>query len=517
MSFLLSLILAFSSAAQAHSVHPLQSDNKFVSLCYHDVSAGFVGNAFSVRKKDLVDQFDYLKAHYNIVSLQDILDASHGKKTLPPKAVLLTFDDGLASFYENVYPLLKTYKFKAVFGVVGKWIDDGAAPDYGFKDTNPKMASWKQLKEMSDSGFVDVVSHTYDMHQGLIFNPQGSQAPMAGFFQYDPKTKAYETEEAFSSRVFADLQKNEELIKKHIGKNHPVIIWPYGAYNNLSIKAAESAGLPMQFTLRAGLNNTQDLSIIHRGLILADMDIAQFAGVLETAFVDTKPLRMIRVDLDSIWKKTETESEQQLGDLLEQTLASGVNGVLLQAVTDSGAAYFATSKLPVRGDYLNRATHTLKSRALVADVYARMPVSVLKNTADATAMIRDLTKFTDIDGIFFEVSPKENIQDIPFESFETAARAIRPHLRFGLIGQKPVKPEMFDFVMLPKVTSEITPQKLVISLPQDFKSDAAHMIAQGYLNLYYDVNFKGFVPDTDFRNVFSVRQSAMNPSKGEAK
>jgi biofilm PGA synthesis lipoprotein PgaB len=504
-----------------------KSASTFVTLCYHDVSNGFLGDIYSVRKKDLIDQFEYLKAHYNVVGLQDIIEASQGKKNLPPKAVLITVDDGLASFYENVYPLLKSYKFKAVYSIVGKWTEDGAAADYGFKDSNPKMATWKQIKEMSKSGWVDVVSHSYDLHDSHVYNPQGSLAPMGGFFKYDLATKAYETDEEFTSRVQTDLQKSSDLIKKHLGKTFPVMTWPYGAYNSYSIKAAENAGLKMQMTLRAGLTHVDDLSIIRRGLILGTMEIPQFAAVLEKAFVVQVPLRMVRVDLDSIWKKSEGETEQALGDLLEQTLSLGANAVLIQAVSESGEAYFATSHLPVQGDYVNRAAHTLRGRARVDNIFVRVPPSLLKNPEAGAAVIRDLVKLTDIDGVFFDVSDKDKLEELPFASLMAAARNVRPHMQFGLIGQKPLNAKLFDYVLLSPSqlekekaslsTPEWQPEHMFVALPKDYKLDAAHVMSQGYLNLFYDVNFNGIVADTDFKNLFSVRSVRAEIHKGEAK
>lgn len=501
--------------------------NTFVTLCYHDVSTGFLGDIYSVRKKDLIEQFDYLKAHYNVVGLQDIQDAAAGKKNLPPKAVLITVDDGLASFYENVYPLLKTYKFKAVFSIVGKWTEDGAAADYGFKDSNPKMASWKQIKEMAKSGWVDIASHSYDLHDSHVYNPQGSVAPMGGFFKYDAATKSYETDEAFTNRIQADLQKSNDLIKKHLGKTIPVMTWPYGAYSTLSIKAAQNVGLKMQMTLRAGLTHVDDLTIIRRGLILSHMEIPQFAAVLEKAFVKQVQLRMIRVDLDSIWKKNEGETEQALGDLLEQTLSLGVNGVLVQAVSSSGEAYFPTTHLPVRGDYVNRTVHTLRSRARVEYVYVRVPQSLLKNPETAAAAVRDLAKLTDIDGIFFDVTDKDRLEELPFAAVMAAARSVRPHVQFGLIGQKPVDAKQFDFVLLSPTqlekekaslsTPEWSPERLIVALPKDYKLDAAHVMSQGYLNLFYDVNFNGITADADFKNLFYVRPPNAETPKGEAK
>lgn len=512
----------FSIALHVHADSP----KTFAALCYHDVSNGFVGNNFSIRKKDLIAQFDYLKEHYNVVSLQDLREASAGTKQLPEKAVLLTFDDGLMSFYENVFPLLKEYKFKAVFAIVVKWTEDGAAPDYGFKDSNPKMATWAQLKEMSDSGFVEIVSHSYDLHQGHLINPQGNQASMAGYFGYDPVSKSYQSEKELSDLVLADLKKSNEVIKKNLGLTNTVMVWPYGSSNGISRQAARDAGMNIQMTLNPGFNNVQDLSHIGRGLIMANFDITKFASVLEHAFVDQSPVRMIRVDLDSIWKKTEADSEQILGDLLEKALELKPSAALIQAISKSGDVYFPTKQHKVRADYLNRVAHTLKNRAQIPFVYARLPESYLKNTESNKMALRDLAKFTDVDGVYFEVSAKNQVKEALIESAKAAIHSVHPSWRIGLIGQSSQHAGLVDDVIL--TSQQIGKDKtrwsnsdqsvrLIVSVPHDYKVQASHALAQGYKHLYHDINFKDFPMDADYKSIFSVPQQSQIENKGEAK
>ncbi len=522
-SILLFFVFAFFSIALcAHADSP----KTFAALCYHDISNGFVGNNFSLRKKDLVTQFDYLKAHYNVVSLQDLRDASAGVKELPEKAVLLTFDDGLMSFYENVFPLLKEYKFKAVFAIVVKWTEDGAAPDYGFKDSNPKMATWAQLKEMSESGLVEIVSHSYDLHQGHLINPQGNQASMAGYFGYDPVSKSYQSEKELLNIVRADLKKSNEIIKKNLGLTNTVMVWPYGSSNGISAQAAREAGMTIQMTLQPGLNNVQDLSHIGRGLMMANIDITKFATVLEHAFVEQSPVRMIRVDLDGIWKKSESESEQILGDLLEKVLELRPSAALIQASSKSGDVYFPTKHHKERGDYLNRVAHTLKNRAQVPFVYARLPENYLKNSEANKMALRDLAKFTDVDGVYFEISAKTPVKDALVESAKSAIHSIRPFWRIGLMGQSPQHVGLVDDVVLTSQQLEkdkarwvgsVQPARLIVSVPLDYKIQASHALAQGFRHLYHDNNFKDFTTDSDYKSIFSVPQHDLIENKGEAK
>jgi hypothetical protein len=75
------------------------------------------------------------------------------------RAVMLTFDDGLAEVYGTVYPLLQRYAMKAVAYVVPGWIG------------SPGIVSWEQLKEMHASGVVDVQSHSMN-HRAIYVGSQ---------------------------------------------------------------------------------------------------------------------------------------------------------------------------------------------------------------------------------------------------------------------------------------------------------------------------------------------------------
>ena len=52
-------------------------------------------------------QLAYLRRHHQIVTMEHVLDAlENGGAGLPPRAVLLTFDDGYADHYRHVFPIL---------------------------------------------------------------------------------------------------------------------------------------------------------------------------------------------------------------------------------------------------------------------------------------------------------------------------------------------------------------------------------------------------------------------------
>ncbi|MDG0817714.1 poly-beta-1,6-N-acetyl-D-glucosamine N-deacetylase PgaB [Bdellovibrio svalbardensis] len=427
----------------------LASTNDFDVLCYHDVSKTPPKDAYGITLAQLQEQFEFLQKNYAIVSIDDVILASQGKKTLPAKAVLITFDDGLASFYDLVYPLLKRYKLPAVFAVVGKWVEDGKAPDYGYADVNPPMVTWKQLKEMSDSGLVAVVSHTYDMHHGHIFNPQGNEQASAGFLRFNLESKSFETEKDFFARVKTDLAKNEDLIRKHIGKNYPLIVWPYGTYNGLSQKAATELGMPMQFSIDKGLNNTGNLTLVHRGMLLSHYSLSTFAEGMKTSFVYEAPVRAVSVDLDSLWVGSEDESNVNLGKLNDKTAEVRPNLALIQTFSAKGEAYFPTSQLTMKANFFPRVAHILQNRSRVEKVYAAVPLQYLKNSPNPEQLIHDLATYSDIDGIFFDSrgAGAKKIEKLIEQAMKTGSE-MRPSWNYGLIGPvSSIKTDKFKYII----------------------------------------------------------------------
>lgn len=61
-------------------------------------------------------QLDYIGRHYNVVTMEDVIAAIRGSgPTLPPRALLLTFDDGYADHFQTVFPLLDRLGFQGSF------------------------------------------------------------------------------------------------------------------------------------------------------------------------------------------------------------------------------------------------------------------------------------------------------------------------------------------------------------------------------------------------------------------
>lgn len=52
------------------------------------------------------EQLEFLRKHYNIIRMEDVIAAVEGHGDLPEKAALMTFDDGYSDHFTNVFPIL---------------------------------------------------------------------------------------------------------------------------------------------------------------------------------------------------------------------------------------------------------------------------------------------------------------------------------------------------------------------------------------------------------------------------
>lgn len=102
------------------------------------------------------------------------------EKALPPKAVLLSFDDGYSSFYTRVWPLLQAWNVPALWAPVGSWVDTPANQKVNFgglMTPRDRFATWDMVRELSQSPLIEIGSHTWASHYGIPANPQGSREP----------------------------------------------------------------------------------------------------------------------------------------------------------------------------------------------------------------------------------------------------------------------------------------------------------------------------------------------------
>lgn len=345
--------------------------------------------SYAVTAQQFSEHIDWLQNNgYHFINVDQLIKAHQGKYTLPTKPVLLTVDDGYQSFYQNAYPIVRAKKIPVVLAVVGSWLEPKANQkvDFGGEEiTRNKILSWNELKEMQNSGFVEIASHSYHLHRGVNANPQGNSEPAAITRIYDSNTKTYESDANYQARVYQDLKKNNELLQAHGLRSPRVMVWPYGRYNMQLVQISKQLGMPITITLDDGADHAkQSIQNMGRILIQGNMSTNALAQEIKNRELNlndnNRPQKIMHVDLDYIYDPDPKQQERNLGNLLDRINAMGVKTVYLQAFSDPDAngsadmVYFPNRHIPMRADLFNRVAWQIQTRTPVQRLYAWMPL-----------------------------------------------------------------------------------------------------------------------------------------------
>lgn len=202
-------------------------------LMYHKVD-GRPGNSLAVPPRLFAEQMEHLRARgYAVVSLDAVLSFYREGTALPPRAVLLTFDDGYRDNLEHALPTLRAYGFPAVLFVPAGFVGSSRPlphdePLAARGLANPTL-DWDELGELERGG-VRVESH------GV------SHRPLA---QLDDAEAAREVEES------------KALLEERLGR--PVRAFAYvkgGAshFGPRDVELVRRAGYELAFATRTGAN-----------------------------------------------------------------------------------------------------------------------------------------------------------------------------------------------------------------------------------------------------------------------
>ena len=199
----------FESAVLPSTLPANAAKVKVPILMYHYVDAvpppaGPYAGSLTVRTKDFKAEMMYLVDYgFHTVSLPDVYLAMAGRKRLPGKPVVLTFDDGGLDDYTVAYPILRKY------GMVGAFF-----PPTNWVGKSKLTITWQQVEEM-DRGGMEFGSHTVS-HRLLT-----------------PLKRA---------QVLQELQLSQSILEGHVRRSVVALAYPGGAHNGQTMELAAVAG-----------------------------------------------------------------------------------------------------------------------------------------------------------------------------------------------------------------------------------------------------------------------------------
>lgn len=395
-----------------------QQAYSFVTLTFHDVRDDVKKrgdrDVYAISSKNFAQFLAWIKKNgWQPIRLEDVWQARQFKKSLPEKAVLITVDDGALSSYTKIYPLLKLHQVPAVFAIPTSWINGNTKAAYEAYGAGNLM-SWDQMREIQRSGLVEFVSHSDNLHYGILSNPQKNMQPAAITRLYDEKTKSYESDAAYKQRILADLKRSKQVLEKELGVESRAIFWPYGAATQETEEIAIEAGFPMSFSLGSVLTLADAEKTYQRAMIMDNPTpeviheaMREFLTYTRAPYKQRKSI--IRYDLADMAAASYEAADQKLGLLLNQVNALKTNTLLLKVVADSNAdgkidvAYFPNRQLKMQQDLLNRTVWQMRTR-VGHRVYAELPLSLETQQGYSLAQFTtDLVKNnTSIEGLMLD-------------------------------------------------------------------------------------------------------------------
>jgi peptidoglycan/xylan/chitin deacetylase (PgdA/CDA1 family) len=183
-------------------------------LMYHSIDYE-KGNELRIPKEKFHDQMKYLKdSGFNPIDLDELYSHIALGSKLPEKPIVITLDDGYVDNYTNAFPVLKEFGFKAVVFMIT-----------GSMDTSGSYITSEQIKEM-DKNSMRIEGHT-------VTHPQLD-------------TLSY-------SKQLSELRDSKASLEKVLGRDVKYFAYPYGKFNNDTLKAVEEAGYKLAFSTKGGL------------------------------------------------------------------------------------------------------------------------------------------------------------------------------------------------------------------------------------------------------------------------
>lgn len=228
-------------------------------LMYHHVSPA--PGLVTISPENFRAQIGWLARHgYTTIGCDDLAHFLAGAP-LPPKSVLLTFDDGYLDNYVHAHPILAEFDLKAALFLITGQLGDGPARACAGAGAVPDTPSHDVCKEAVQAGRADQV---------MLRWSEVEKMRAAGTFEFHSHTHTHtrwdrvEADRTLrDARLAADLEQSRATLRKRLGQATPHLCWPQGYHDDGYVATARAAGFSMLYTTLPGTvaRNTDPLRL----------------------------------------------------------------------------------------------------------------------------------------------------------------------------------------------------------------------------------------------------------------
>lgn len=214
-----------------------EENSRFLGLMYHQVLKDESRSGkYIITPDELESDLKYLSDNGYVSLLpSELAKIRKSGEKLQEKTVVITFDDGYETGLYYVLPLLKKYGMKAVINIVGSYTDEYSEIGEEGKHLSYAYLTWNEIKKLSDSGYVEIGNHTYNMHSNS--GERNGCAKMAG-----------ESEKEYRKALYDDISSLSDKLEKVTGVRPVSFAYPFGALSEGSADVIGSTGTEVFMT-----------------------------------------------------------------------------------------------------------------------------------------------------------------------------------------------------------------------------------------------------------------------------
>lgn len=181
-------------------------------------------DALALSPSDLEAQMQQIAdAGIPVISMQDFLAWRRGEKNIPPRAVVITIDDGYDCTYKIAKPVFEKFGYPFTIFVYLNYIEAGG-----------RSMTWAELAELRDAG-VEIGSHSVS-HASLTKRKGRSEAEFAAFIK-------------------DEMGRSKATLEEKLGIQVVTFAYPYGQFGKEAREIGRALGYEALFTVNGQISN----------------------------------------------------------------------------------------------------------------------------------------------------------------------------------------------------------------------------------------------------------------------
>jgi peptidoglycan/xylan/chitin deacetylase (PgdA/CDA1 family) len=217
-----------ASAFVARSTASTSEPTAVPILMYHVITApppGATYPALFVSRPEFAAQMRWLASHgYHAVTLREVYKSWRSRSQLPPRPIVLTFDDGYRSVHTNALPILRSHRWSGVLNLTVR--NNGGVGG---------LSTWK-IHQLLAAGW-ELDSHS-------LTHPDLTRLP--------------------SRELEAQVSGSRRVLQRRFRTRVDFFCYPSGRYDDSVVAAVKAAGYLGATTTRHGLARANEAYVLAR-------------------------------------------------------------------------------------------------------------------------------------------------------------------------------------------------------------------------------------------------------------